>query len=218
VAAAKSLVALALAFLFATPGALADNPTVHIVDADQSRAVSSLLQLKDFASGWQGGQTKTHTLSAPSCPGFDPKESDLVVSGHADAQFTYPRGSVTFNQDVQVLHSDGAVRTDFSRTITPKLPACLAYQLHKAKDVVGVKVERLAFPSLGSVSAAFRATLTLKAGTRTVKVYDDFVFFGVGRVEYAINVLAPAALGKQLAPFESTMAALLVKRAAKPCC
>ena len=72
--------------------------------------------------------------------------------------------------------------------------------------------------AVGSVSAAFRATLTLRDGTRKVKVYDDFVFFGVGRIEYALNILAPFQVASQLVPFESSMAALLVKRAAKPCC
>jgi hypothetical protein len=196
--------------------ALADKPTVRLTKADQARAVSALLSLKDFTTGWRGGRTKTHPLTAPSCPGFDPKESDLVVSGHADAAFTYAPGEVTFNQDVQVLHSAAAVRTDFSRTIRPPLAGCLKYQLQKSKNVVQVKVARVDFPAIGSVSAAFRALLTLEEGKRKVKIYDDFVFFGVGRMEYALNVLAPVQLASQLAPFEFSMAQLLAKRSAKP--
>jgi hypothetical protein len=218
VAAAKPLVAVCLLALTITASALADNPTVRITRADQQRAVAALLRLKDFTTGWQGGQTKTHSLAAPSCPGYDPKESDLVVTGHADASFRYPQSAVTFNQDVQVLRSDAAVRTDFRRTITSKLPGCLSHQLAKSKDVVKVRVDRVAFPAIGDVSAAYRATLTLQDGKRRVTVYDDFVFVAVGRVEYALNVLAPFQLAGQLGSFESSMAALLVKRAAKPCC
>jgi hypothetical protein len=224
VAAAKSLVVAAVCVLTfgasALPvnASLADKPSVRLTQADQARAVAALLGLKDFANGWQGGRTKTHSLAAPSCPGFDPKESDLVVSGHADAAFSYPRSAVTFDQDVQVLRSEAAVRTDFARTITPKLATCLAFQLRKSKDVVSVRVDRVSFPAVGTMSAAFRATLTLKDGPRKVKVYDDFVFFGIGRVEYALNILAPSQVAAQLTPFESSMAELLVKRAAKPCC
>jgi hypothetical protein len=225
VAAAKSFVALSVCALTFVASAVADNagvldnPTVRITRADQARAVAALLSLRDFTHGWKGGRTSAHKLSAPSCPGFDPKESDLVVSGHADASFSYPKSAVTFDQDIQVLHSPSAVRTDFARTITPKFAKCLAYQLGKGKNVVSVRVDRVSFPPVGDVSAAFRATLTLQEGTRRIEAYEDFVFFGVGRVEYALNVLAPFQLASQLSPFESSMAQLLAKRAtAKPCC
>lgn len=216
--AAKSLVAAALLALGLTAAALADNPTVSITKADQEQATAALLHLTDFGTGWQGGATKPGKLAAPSCPGFNPKESDLVVSGHAQARFVYARGGVTFAQDVQVLKSDAAVRTDFSRTIKPELGGCLAYQLKKSANVVSVHVERIRFPKVGSVSAAYRATLVVKDGNHTVKLYDDYVFFGVGRFEYALNVVVPSPLGDQLVNFESAMARILIKRSAKPCC
>jgi hypothetical protein len=224
VATAKSFVAVAACALIvvalaqAGNAAVVDKPTVRLTHADQARAVAALLSVKDFATGWQGGQTKAHSLVAPSCPGFDPKESDLVVSGHADATFMYPRDRITFGQDVQVLHSAAAVREDFARTITPKLAGCLQYQLGKPKGVASATVRRLSFPTVGDGSAAYRATLVLKEGPHRIKVYDDFVFFSVGRIEYALNVLAPAQVGPQLASFESSLAEELVKRAAKPCC
>jgi hypothetical protein len=215
VTAALSLLTFAISILPAT-AAIADAPVVRITPADQARAVRSLLSLSDFATGWKGGRTKTEKLSAPGCPGFNPKESDLVVSGHADAQFTYAAARVTFLQDVQVLRSPKAVRTDFKRTITPKLLPCLAHELRKSKGIVGVKVERVDFPTIGSASAAYRAALTLKSGTRQVTVYEDFVFFGVGRVEYALRILAPGQSLAQLLPFEFSMAQLMAKRTLKP--
>ena len=45
--------------------------------------LASLLRLHDFGAGWTGGSETPSKLTAPSCPGFDPKESDLTVSGHA---------------------------------------------------------------------------------------------------------------------------------------
>ena len=223
-ATAKPLVAgFVCALIFAVPASAgiaagSDRPTVRLTRADQATAVRSLLTLSDFATGWKGGRTKPDPLAAPSCPGFDPKESDLVVTGHADASFTYPSSAVSFGQDVQVLQSAADVRTDFSRSIGASLGHCLAYRLGRQKDVTAVQVVRERFPSVGSISAAYRATLTLRDGKRTVTVTDDFIFFGVGRTEYSFNVAAPAQLADQLGSFEWSMASLLAKRSAKPCC
>jgi hypothetical protein len=216
VAAAKSLVALAAILLLAAPAAFADNPTVRIAHADQERAVASLLTLKDLSSGWQGGQVKTQPLTAPKCPGFDPKESDLVVTGHADAAFQF-QGAELF-QDVQLLRSSAAVVTDFRRTVSPKLGDCLGYELRNSQGVVSAAVSQLSFPKVGDVSGAYRAHLVLKEGTRTVRATEDFVFFGVGRYEYALRVIVSEKATSQLVPFEASMASMLAKRAAKPCC
>jgi hypothetical protein len=217
VAAARIFVASVLLALACAGAALADNPTVKINTADQAKADASLLQLKDFGVGWAGGQKKkASNLTAPNCPGFNPKESDLVVTGHAEALFTYPRGAVTFDQDSQVLESADAVKTDFGRTIQPKLADCLAYELKSSGkgSVLSVSVRKLALPPVGNISAAYRATLMIKTTTTgTAKIVSDFVFFGQGRFEFSINVVAPATEGSQLVPFETAMAQILVKRA-----
>jgi hypothetical protein len=218
VAAAKTFLAGVLLALACTGAALAaatDNPTVRINAADQARAHSSLLQLKDFGVGWTGGSKTPSKLTAPHCPGFNPKESDLVVSGHAEARFTFTRGSVIFDQDTQVLASSNAVRTDFARTVQPKLQDCLKYQLTASGkgQVVRVDVRPLGLPRIGMISAAYRATVVLKTTTgRDATIVSDFVFFGDGRLEYSVNVVAPVGAGDQLVPFETAMARILIKR------
>ena len=214
-AGAKSLLAgvvLALAFAAA---AAADDPTVRIVRADQLKAEAALLKLKDFGVGWAGGRRTPSKLTAPKCPGFDPKESDLTVTGHAEARFTYARGSVVFDQDNQVLESEKAVSTDFARVIQPKLKDCLAYELKQSGkgQIVSVVVRELPFPRLGTHSAAYRGTMVLHAGTRKVTFVSDFIFIGQGRYEYSLNVVAPAVLGGELASFEQSIAQKLVKKA-----
>ncbi len=82
----RILFAGVLLALVCAAAALADNPTVRINAADQAKADASLLRLKDFGVGWAGGPKTPSKLTAPSCPGFNPKESDLVVSGHAEAR------------------------------------------------------------------------------------------------------------------------------------
>ena len=216
--AARIFVASALLALACTGAALADNPTVKINTADQAKADASLLRLKDFAAvavGWTGGPTTPSKLTAPACPGFNPKESDLVITGHAEARFIYKSAGVILDQDSQVLESAAAVKTDFARTITPKLADCLAYQWKSSKTtkVVSVAVRQLGLPRIGNISAAYRATVVIKTGTaRTVTILSDYVFFGQGRFEFSINVEAPVGEGGQLVPFETGMAQILVKR------
>jgi hypothetical protein len=109
------------------------------------------------------------------------------------------------------------VRTDFARTIQPELIDCLEYQFKQGPTTfAGVSVERLDFPRVGSVSAAYRATILVREGGRTAKVLSDFVFFGYGRMEYSLNVVAPHRYLAQLVPFEADMARILVKRSSRP--
>ena len=211
--AAKPLLAAALLGLVCASAALGDNPTVKIEKADQAKAVAALLRRADFGSGWTGGPVKPHSLNAPHCPGFDPKESDLVVTGHADARYAFSQGDVELDQDVQVLKSAAAVRTDFRRTISPALGRCLALQLKKLSGVTATSVARVAFPRTGDVSAVYRATISVRNGKTRGKLLSDYVFFGAGRVEYEFTVVAPPGAGPQLMKFEVGLAQILLKRA-----
>jgi hypothetical protein len=212
---AKSLLGAFVLALVAAAAAAADDPTVRIVHADQVKAESALLSLKDFGVGWSGGKKTPSKLTAPSCPGFNPKESDLTVTGHAEARFTYSRGSVVFDQDNQVLESEKAVTTDFSRVIQPKLKDCLAYELKASGkgQVVSVSVRELDFPRMGTRSAAYRGTMVIRVGQRKVTFVSDFIFIGQGRLEFSLNVVAPAVLAGELVSFEQSIAQKLVARA-----
>jgi hypothetical protein len=212
---AKVLLAGVLFALVGAASATADDPTVRISHADQMKAEAALLQLSDFGVGWTGGRRTPSKLTAPQCPGFDPKESDLTVTGHAEARFTYARGSVVFDQDNQVLESEKAVATDFARVIRPKLKDCLAYELKQSGkgQVVSVVVRELPFPKVGTSSAAYRGTMVVRVGSRKVTFVSDFIFIGQGRLEYSLNIVAPAVLGSELVSFEQSIARMLVKKA-----
>ncbi|HUK45359.1 MAG TPA: hypothetical protein VLV28_08685 [Gaiellaceae bacterium] len=211
--AAKSLLAAALIGLLWASAALADAPTVRISSADQAIAKAALLRRSDFGAGWLGGPIKTSPLSSPNCPGFDPKESDLVVSGHADARYRFQQGGVELDQDVQVLESQASVLTDFARTISPQLANCLAYQLGKLPNVVRASVTRVPFPPTGAVSAVYRAEIAVKTARGQGSLLSDYVFFGEGRVEYEFTVIAPVGARDQLAQFEVGLAQILLRRA-----
>jgi hypothetical protein len=212
---AKLFIAGVLLALVGAATAAADDPTVRISHADQMKAEAALLQLTDFGVGWTGGRRTPSKLTAPQCPGFDPKESDLTVTGHAEARFAYARGSVVFDQDNQVLESEKAVATDFARVIRPKLKDCLAYELKQSGkgQVVSVVVRELPFPKMGTSSAAYRGTMVVRVGNRKVTFVSDFIFIGQGRLEYSLNIVAPAVLGAELVSFEQSIAQKLVKKA-----
>ena len=212
---AAKLLAAALTTLTFTASALADAPTVRITSADQARAVALLLRLTDFGAGWQGGQVRATPLTAPNCPGFDPQESDLVVTGHADARYTFPHAGVELDQDVQVLKSAAMVQTDFARSISSQLATCIGYQLGQMHNVDDATVVRLPFPPTGTASAVYRATITLRNGPAG-PLLSDYVFLGDGRVEYEFTVVAPLAAADQLTRFELGLAQILLRRAAAP--
>jgi hypothetical protein len=216
VVAAKSLVAAALLGLVLTAQSLGDAPTLKISSADQARANAALLHRADLGAGWVGGPIKTSPLTPPSCPGFSPKESDLTVTGHADARYVFRQLGVELDQDVQVLDSADAVQTDFARTISPQLGRCLEYQLGKLGGVTDVSVARMPFPATGSVSAVFRADLTIKTAKGSAHLVSDYVFFGSGRYEYEFTVIAPAESRDQLIRFELGLAQILLRRAGAP--
>jgi hypothetical protein len=62
------------------------------------------------------------------------------------------------------------------------------------------------------VNAVYRATITLKNG-KAGRLLSDYVFFGEGRVEYELTVIAPIGAADQLTRFESGLAQILLKRA-----
>jgi hypothetical protein len=215
VVAAKSLLATALLALVVVSAAFADNPTVRITTTDQRMAVGALLDQSDLGAGWEGGETRPSSLTSPSCPGFDPKESDLVVTGHADARFTYAPGGVVVDLDIEVLANPAAVHKDFARTITPQLPPCLAYQLGHEPNVSKATVVRVPFgvPISSVVSAAYRATIVVDSANAAGSVVSDYVYLGIGRAEYSFNVIAPVAAKPQLGAFELALVRKLLARA-----
>jgi hypothetical protein len=187
---------------------------VRITSADQARAASALLRPTDLGAGWIGGQVKASSLAPPSCPGFNPKASDLVITGHANARYTF-RQIVELDQDVRVLQSAEDVRTDFARSISPALGRCLAHQLSNDPRISSVSVTRIPFPPVGAVSAVYRAELGVKHHRGVGRAVCDYVYIGEGRMEFEFTVLAPAATGEQLTHFESSLAQTLLKRAAR---
>lgn len=215
--AAKPLLATTLAALAFVAGAAAESgPTVRITAPDQAEAKAALLRLSDFGSGWSGGVEKPTPLDAPSCPGGDSHaSSSVVVGGHADASFRFQPAGVALREDVEVLTSAAAVRVDFTRTITSRLPGCLAERLERSGAVGTPLVSKLPFPLGGSVSAVYRARVAVRADGKLLDLVSDYLFFATGRVEFSLNLVAPAEVAPALNRFELVLAQSLLARAAR---
>ena len=84
----------ALACLVATTAvALADNGNrqkIRFNAADQAAARAAVLRRSDLGSGadWKGGARKPDLTQTDPCPNYNPKQSDLVLTGIAETQFT----------------------------------------------------------------------------------------------------------------------------------
>src|SRR5262245_48370843 len=88
----------ALAAVFAavalgiSSGAMAsssDKALVSFTASDLAAARAAVLHRADLgtAGGWTGGAKKPNLKTTLSCPGYAPKQSDLILTGAAEADY-----------------------------------------------------------------------------------------------------------------------------------
>ncbi len=182
---------------------------------DNALARAAVVRSADLgAAGWTGGLVKPDLSPPPSCPGYHPKQSDLVLTGVAESRFTRP--GLAVQSVAQLLMTSRMVTLDWQRTIeTPGLVPCLRSHLGKSlgASATVVSFAKATFPQVATYTAAFRAIVAVHAAGRTVRVLVDIVVFGRGRTELTLTTTAPAAAASLLAPTELRLARLLVARA-----
>jgi hypothetical protein len=208
-------VAVALDLASGATAGSPNRPQIRFTPADQAAAKASVLRRADLgSSGWSGGPKKPDLSSTLNCPGFHPKQSDLVVTGAAEAD--YKHVGLQLQSYAQVLKSRSMVARDWQRTVAaPKAFACLRSMLTKpvpANERV-VSFKRLAFPKLSHFTAAYRTLVDVDAGGQHVLVFVDLVLVGHSRTELTLNVEAPAAARAGVFQAEVRMARALLARA-----
>jgi hypothetical protein len=193
------------------------DPHTKINKADQAAAAATVLTQADLGQGWAGGALKPVSMKAPTCPAQRPNDGDLTVVGHAESNFHNGNGGIQVDTDVEMFPNAKQAAARFNRFLQPKLFSCLKYDLSKslagAANVTYLTVKRLDFAKVAERTAVFRVPIALKSGGKTVVVYSDFLFFGLGRTQIYVNIVAPSIQEKQLPDFELRLAKLLVKRA-----
>ncbi len=194
--------------------ALADAIQVHYTAADQAAARAELLKTADLGAGWTGGARKPDVSSDLGCTSYKPKQSDLVVTGAAAAEFSHT--GLDIRSEAHVLRTAKMVALDWQRTVVaPQVLPCLREAASKTSSPQAqfVSLNRLAFPRVTSRTAAFRGLVDVTSGGSTVRVLVDIVAIGKGRSELTLATTAPYAARASVQPAEVRLARILAARA-----
>jgi hypothetical protein len=196
---------------------VADKEQIHLTKAGQAAARAAVLRKADLgtAPGWTGGAKKPDLSSTPDCPGFRPKQSDLVVNGAAETVFKHP--GIEFDTEAQVLETAHMVKLDWQRTaIAPQILPCLRTAAAKNAGTAShvVSIRRISFPRLATYTTAIRILFDVKSPSATtpVRVFVDVVLVGRGRTELTLTTTAPLLANSVVRPAEVRLAKVLAGR------
>lgn len=213
--------ALAVAFVVLViglvPVAAASAPPnkaqIRLNAADQAAARAAVLRRGDLGPGWAGGATKPDLTSTFSCPGYKPKQSDLVLTGAAETDFRHP--GLQLRSSAQVLKTRSMVARDWKRTVVdPRAFPCTRHLLTKqlTSNERLVSLRKLAFPRLARYAAAYRVLITVRTQGHKVLVLVDIVLVGRSRTELTLTVTGPAAARTSISQAEVRLARGLLAR------
>jgi hypothetical protein len=213
----RTLLAAVLAVAL-VPVATASSPPnkeqIRFNPADQAAARATVVRKADLGFGWGGGRTKPDLSSKMSCPGYEPKQSDLVLTGAAET--IYGRSGLQVESIAQVLKTPAMVARDWQRTVVaPRAVGCLRHILRQgltSRERL-VSFRRVAFPHLARYTRLFRAVIEVRAQGQKVRVLADFVLVGRGRTELTLTVTAPAAVRASVSRLEVMLARAMLSRA-----
>lgn len=127
-------VSIVIAVLVLCGAAFANNYMYARTTADDAKAAGGLVKGGDFPVQFKltGGRVKPdETADNESCNGYRPKESDLVVTGDAEARFQDSNRSVVVDSQIEILKTSAMAATDVKRTLPMLTKSC---QLQEAKQ------------------------------------------------------------------------------------
>ena len=189
--------------------ALAESPVVRFNAADQTAAKAVVLKAADLGPGWKGGLKKPDMKDDTVCPGYNPKQSDLVVTGAAESEFTAP--GIMVSSLVHVMQTPRMLQVDWQRNVAdPRVVGCFKKVL-PADEVVSVK--RMPFAKLTPFATRFRLLLDYKGADGTTRVLMDMVAVGRGRTEMMLIVALPYSQRAGIDAAEVRLARIMLGRA-----
>ncbi len=185
--------------------------------ADQAAAKSAIVLKADLGTtGWQGGLEKPNLSPAPTCPNYNPKQSDLVLTGAAESDWKHE--GLELDTEAQVLQTADMVEQDWQRTVAdPAAIACT--ETHVKKQLNGnavkfVSFKRIAFPKVGAHSLAYVTTIDVTATNgASVTVTVEDILLANKRTELAITSTTAKAQQASVATADVRLAKILVGRA-----
>lgn len=192
----------AIGLLAVTGAALAENYQYRFTSADQTLAARILLNPSNVPKGWTGGSVKPDLSPDPlRCPGYyAPKESDLVVTGAKETDFTY-KNSQELDTYSTVFQSPAMAETDWHRSNNvPSFFKCLRAKwatLPAGKGSKIISLALLSLPRFGTHSLAYRVVFETSASRQRIAV--DSVLIARGRYEVEIDQIAQSPSTRDLA-------------------
>jgi hypothetical protein len=195
--------------------ASADNYTIRLNSADNAAARATVLRPADLgtSASWRGGMMKPD-LSYLSCPNYDPKHSDLVVTGAA--QSTFANSLLRFDSEAELLQTAAMLRLDWQRSVlAPTALPCFRSVIRKGlgPGARNISLRRIAFPAVAPYTAAFRVLFDVTASGKSLHLFIDLVLIGRGRTEITLSTIAPLASKAAVLPAEIRLARILASRA-----
>lgn len=208
------LVAVASALVF-IQSAAADRQPVRFNSADQASARAAVLKKVDLGgvAGWKGGMTKPDFSPTP-CGGYEPKSSDLLVTGAAASEWEHTSG-LAFMSETWVLKTPAMVKLDWQRVVEHRgYLACLV-EKQFASDAAFrvVSFKQTAFPKLAPLCRRYRLLVDYTGEAQTVRIMFDVILIGKGRTEITLASVAPYEARRAVEVAELRLARLLVGRA-----
>ena len=171
------------------------DPKKQLNPADQRKAASIVLKRADFAAGWKKTPATPDDADHLNCPGYNPNQSDLVLTGEVEAEFEAAEGIPSVSSIANVYKTRADALAAWSRSAKPALAPCLARLFKQGIEEGGgkaaiVRAGRIAFPKLAPRTVAYRAVLSVTAteGGQEAKVpfTIHFVALGNGRGDSAL--------------------------------
>lgn len=142
------------------------DPKRQINAVDQRKATSILLKRTDFNTGWTKLPNSPDDDEHMSCPGYNPDESDLVLTGDSENSFRYSDRLHTVFSMANVYKTRANALASWTRGVKPAAPACFAKLMKQIIEEDGtaatiVRKGWFAFPKLAPRTAAMRIVLNV---------------------------------------------------------
>lgn len=198
----RRLIVVLVVLLLAVPAlALASHtdPKRQINAGDQRKATSILLKRPDFNTGWTKVPNSPDDDEHMSCPGYNPDESDLILTGDAESSFGYSDRLHSVFSTANIYKTRAQALASWTRGVKPAAPGCFAKLMKQAIGADGtpttiVRRGWIAFPKLAPRTAAMRVvlkvTFTSEGQTTTVPLTITLVGLGNGRGDAGLMTMA----------------------------
>jgi hypothetical protein len=195
----------------AVHAALAEVPKTSFNAADQAAARAAVLKGGDLGAGWTGSVKKGTVDTPEPCPGWTPKQADLVITGAAESQFSSE--GVFVYSGAQVYRTARMTLLDWQRTVVDIPMRCLSKQFTDGAgaDVRVVSIKRMPFPKLATYTARIRVVADYK-GDSAARLLIDAILVGRGRTIVNVALIAPYTQRAAADVAEARLAKIVLSR------